>query len=165
MPKGFNTVSTFNPQQGQAFQQLLGSLGGVGQHAANYWQELLSGNSESYDKFAAPYMRQFNEQIVPGLSERFAGAGALSSSGFQNALGQAGAGLSENLASLREGLRGQAATQSMGGLQNLLGMETQAFLPKQLGFLKQLLLGLSGGVGQGIGSIGGGFGLQKLFGG
>lgn len=165
MSAGFKTVSTFNPHQAQAFQQLLGSLGGAGQHAANYWQELLSGNSESYDKFAAPYMRQFNEQIVPGLAERFAGAGALSSSGFQNALGQAGAGLSENLASLREGLRGNAASQSMSGLQNLLGMNSQAFLPKQMGFLKQLLLGLSGGAGQALGSLGGGFGLQKLFGG
>jgi hypothetical protein len=158
MPAGYKAISTFNPQQAQAFQQLLGSLGGTGQSAANYWQELLSGNSESYDKFAAPYLRQFNEQIVPGIAERFAGVGGLSSSGFQNALGQAGAGLSENLASLREGLRGNAASQSIGSLQNLLGMQTQAFVPKQMGFLKQLLLGLGGGIGQGIGS------LPRLFG-
>lgn len=153
MPAGYKTLSTFNPQQASSFQQLLSSLGQPGQQAANYWSELLSGNSDAFDRFAAPYERQFHEQTVPGLANQFGGLGALSSSGFQQALGQAGAGLSENLAALKEGMRGDAASQSMNSLQNLLGMQTQAFVPKQQGFLRQLLLGLSGGFGQGIGSL------------
>lgn len=153
MVKGYNTVSTLNPQQQSAFSQLLAALQPLGQSSASYYQNLLSGSPEAFSAFEAPYKRQFEEETIPGLSERFAGLGALSSSGFQQALGQAGAGLSENLAALRGGLQNQAAGQGMSGLQNLLGMSTQSLVPKQLSFLKQLLTSLSGGVGQGIGML------------
>lgn len=159
MVKGYNTVSTLNPQQQGLFNQQAGGLGSIQPQIMQYLQNLLSGSPEATAAFEAPYMRQFNEQIVPQLAERFAGLGATSSSGFQQALGQAGAGLSENLASLREGLRSGAAQQGMSGIHDLLNMNTQALVPKQMGFLKQLLLGLSGGVGQGIGF------LPRLFGG
>lgn len=164
MPSGYNVFSTLNPQQQGLFNQQSGGLGSLQPQIMQYLQQLLSGSPESTAAFEAPYMRQFNEQTVPALAERFAGLGATSSSGFQQALGQAGAGLSENLASLREGLRGGAAQQGMSGIHDLLNMNTQALVPKQMGFLKQLLLGLSGGIGQGVGSIGGAFGLKKLFG-
>lgn len=162
MPKGYETISTFAPQQQQAFSQLLSMLNGLGGQGTQYWQELLSGSPEAFERFEAPYRRQFNEQIVPGIAERFAGVGGLSSSGFQQALGRASTDLSERLASLREGMRSQVPGQAMSGLQNLLGMNTQAFLPKQMPFWQNLLLGLSGGVGQGLGSLGS-FGLGKFF--
>jgi len=164
MPQGYNTFSTFNPQQQSAFSQLLASLQPAGQKSSDYYSQLLEGSPEAFQNFEAPYMRQFHEQTVPGLSEQFAGLGALSSSGFQQALGQAGAGLSENLAGLRSGLQMQAAGQSQSSLQNLLGMSTQGLVPKQLGFLKQLLLSLGGGAGQGFGQLAGG-GLGSMFGG
>ena len=115
-------------------------------------------------------MRQFNEQIVPGIAERFSGlgSGAQSSSAFQQALGGAGADLSERLGALRGGLQGQAANQALGyaqqpvsNLQNFLGMQTQAFAPKQPSFGQQLGTGLIGGLGTGLG-MGGGSLLQKL---
>lgn len=164
MPKGYNIFSTLNPEQQGLFNQQAQGLGAIQPQIMQYLQQLLSSSPEATEAFSAPYMRQFNEQIVPGLAERFAGAGALSSSGFQNALGQAGAGLAENLASMREQLRYGAAQQGQSGISNFLGMNTQSLMPKQMGFLKQLLLGLSGGVGQGIGGIGSSFGLNKLFG-
>lgn len=153
MPKGYDTVSTLNPQQQSAFSQLMAALQPLGLSSANYFQQLLSGSPEAFSAFEAPYKRQFEEQTVPGLSERFAGLGGLSSSGFQQALGQAGAGLSENLASLRGGMQSNAAGQGMSGLQNLLGMSTQSIMPQQLSFLQQLLSSLSGGIGQGIGML------------
>lgn len=174
MPKGYETISTFNPQQQQGFSQLIqmlmGQLGGgqglFGQ-GSNYLQNLLSGSPEAFSNFEAPFKRQFEQETVPGIAERFSGlgSGAQSSSAFQQALGQAGAGLSENLASLRSGLQMQAlpfaqsySQQPMNALQNLLGMNTQSYLPKQQPFWKELLLGLA----PGLGSAAGGWGLGKL---
>lgn len=175
MPKGYNVFSTLNPQQSSVLQQILSSIGQQGgasgditqnrgyQLGSQYNQDILGGDT---NKFEAPLMRQFNEQIIPGLAERFsgAGAGAQSSSAFQQALGQEGSALTERLGALRGGLQGQAADRALGyaqqpisNTQNYLGMNTQAFAPKQMGFGKQALLGLSGGVGQGLGmGLGGG---------
>ena len=166
-PKGYDVFSTLNPQQASLLQQLLGSMSGqegnisqnpLYQSGGNYLQKILSGDTEAFE---APLMRQFNERIIPGLAERFAGAGAgaQSSSAFQNALGSAGADLSERLGALRGGLQGQAAGQALGyaqqpvnNLQNLLSMNTQAFAPKQKSWLQEMLTGLSGGVGAGLGA-------------
>lgn len=179
-PKGYDILSTLNPQQSQILQQLLGSLSGetgniqrnpLYQSGQSYLQGILGGDTEKFEK---PLMRQFNEQIVPGIAERFSslGSGAQSSSAFQQALGGAGADLSERLGALRGGLQGQAANQALGyaqqpvsNLQSLLGMSTQAFAPKQRSFGQEALIGLAGGVGSGLGGIGGAMGgglLQKL---
>src|SRR5690606_1454519 len=81
-------------------------------------------------QFTQPYMDQFNQQIVPGLSERFAGAGAmgggLSSSGFGQSLSAAGGNLQNTLAALKSQLGMQAASQLMGQYQNMAGMGLNA---------------------------------------
>lgn len=176
-PKGYEVFSTLNPQQQASLQQILSSIyqqgGAAGditqnrgyQLGSQFNQDILGGDTS---KFEAPLMREFNEKIIPGLAERFsgAGAGAQSSSAFQNALSSSGADLAERLGALRGGLQGQAADRALGyaqqpvtNVQNLLGMNTQAFAPKQMGFGKQALVGLSGGVGQGLGmGLTGGFG-------
>jgi len=160
--EGYNRVSTFDPQQQRLFGQAAQGLGGIQPQIMEYLQQLLQGGGESEKAFAAPYERQFREQTVPALAERFAGQGALSSSGFQQSLGQAGAGLSENLAALREGQRSQAISPIMQMIQSLLGQQTQAFFPKQQGFGQQLLTGLAPGIGQGVGAIGSQYALSKF---
>lgn len=153
-PKGYKSISTLNPQQQQLFSQLFSALSGqnlgVGQNPAfqqgqSFLQDLLSGSPGAFEKFEAPYRREFQERTIPALAERFSGlgSGAQSSSAFQQALGQAGAGLSENLASLRGRLQLGALPQALGfaqapanQLQALLGMNTQAFLPRQKGFME-----------------------------
>ncbi|MFA7192393.1 MAG: hypothetical protein WC089_03800 [Candidatus Paceibacterota bacterium] len=94
-----------------------GGNGGAFGDAANYYRNNLSDNPADFNAFAAPALRQYNEDIVPGLSEQFAGmgAGGLSSSGFQNAQIQGATDLSERLGALRANLR-QAGAQ---GLQNI----------------------------------------------
>jgi hypothetical protein len=156
-------MSLFNPQQEQTFSSLLKALQPLGQQGASYYSGLLSDSPEAFQKFSQPYRNQFQQNTVPQIAERFAGMGGLSSSGFQQSLGQAGAGLEDTLAQLFEGLKGGAAESSFSNLQNLLGQTTQTFLPKQLSFLKQLLLGLSGGGGQALGGLGG-MGIGKLLG-
>jgi len=79
------------------------------------------------------YKKQFNEETIPGLAERFSSMGAQRGSEFRGALGQAGSNLEAQLAGLRSqyGLK-QAALGltpqfenmyegSTGGLNSTLG--------------------------------------------
>ena len=79
-------------------------------------QNLLGRTPEEHLKdFEAPYMRRFNEEIAPEIAERYSGANAGRGSGFQNSIMHAGAGLAENLASLKGNL-----------INQMLGQQTQA---------------------------------------
>lgn len=149
MVAGYNTVSTQNPQQQQISGQYGHGLSSMMPKIMQYLQGLLEGSPESSAAFEAPYMREFNEKTLPGIAETYAGMGATSSSGFQQALGQAGAGLQENLARLREGLKFGAAEMGQRGAESYMNMNTQALVPKQQSFVKNLLLNLFGGAGQG----------------
>lgn len=80
--------------------------------ANQYYNNLLGGNQgQAFQQFADPYMQQFQEQVLPQIAERFAGLGALSSSGFGQALGGAASGLQGQLAQLFSQLQSQAAGQ------------------------------------------------------
>ena len=182
MPRGYSSFSLQDKGARGALQQLFSGLQGQSgnirqdptfQKGSNFIQELLSGSPESTAAFEAPAMRQFNEQIIPQLTSLFGGAGAGSSSAFQQALGQAGAGLAEQLQSLRSGLQLHALPTALGFAQQPisnyqgqaqlgLGTQTKGYAPKQLSFWKQLLAGLGGGVGQGLGTLGTSFGLRGL---
>lgn len=148
-------LPTKNPQQMQFLAQLLGMLGpqgGLGQgfgESTDYLRQLMDPNSQAINQFSQPYMQQFEQQTIPQLAERFAGAGAmgggLSSSGFGQALSAAGGNLQTQLAALKAGLGQQAANQLMGQYGSMTGqaMGVQPFgytyQPGQQGFLPQLL--------------------------
>lgn len=157
---GFEQTPSMNPQQLQLLQQLLGGLGGASQQGMGFLQNLLSGDTS---QFEAPLMRQFSEQTIPGIAERFTGmgAGAQGSSAFGQQMGAAGAGLTEQLGALRGGLQ----MQGLGQLRGLLGMGLGArpfesiYRPASTGFLGAM----APGIGQGIGSAGS-FGLLSLLG-
>ena len=119
-------ITTQTPQQQYFQSQLLNQLqnmqgGGYGQ-AMNYYQDLLNPLSQAYQNFEQPYMNQFNEQILPMLEERYAGRGALSSSGFGQAVGGGMSSLLSNLAALKGGMQGQAAGGLMGQYNQLAGL-------------------------------------------
>ena len=125
----------------------------------------------SFAPIAQQAMSQFASDTVPGLAERFTALGgggtSLGSSGFQGALGAAGAGLQENLASLgsqyglqQRGLDLQQQGQNQGFFSNLaqLGQRPQnefAYVPGRQGFLPAL--------GQGLGALGATYLGGKLF--
>lgn len=128
-PEKHKRVSTLRKEQEPLYKQLTQAgmqpgAGGAFGTAADYYRNLLSDNPADLAAFAAPEQRRFQEQIIPGLSEQFAGmgAGGLSSSGFRNAAVGAGADLSERLGAIRAGLRQQGAAGLAGigqaGLQN-----------------------------------------------
>lgn len=118
----------FTPEQQQSFSQIL--------------QMALSGlqnPTEDFEPIAQQAKSEFEQQTIPSLAERFTsmGQGAQRSSGFQQALGRAGAGLSENLASMQS----QYGLQKQGLLQSLLGLgltpqfET-SYTPRQPGLFE-----------------------------
>ncbi len=121
-PEKRENVSNLRPEQEGLYNQAVNAgkdrgAGGAFGQSADYYRDLLSDDSADYNAFSAPAMRQYSQDIVPGISEQFAGmgAGGLSSSGFRNAQTQGGVDLAERLGALRAGLRQQGAQ----GLQNI----------------------------------------------
>lgn len=155
-------LPTMTSEQQQLLSQLLEGLGGpMGMGLQNIMQ-ILSGEPEALEAFQAPAMRQFEEEIVPGIAERFTGlgGGAQRSSAFQQALGGAGAGLAERLSAQRAGLQ-QGAMGQLGGLLGM-GMGARPFgyqqTPGTPGFLGAMAPGMGGGMGMGLASL-----LGRLF--
>jgi len=155
-PEKHKQVSTLLSEQQPGFNQLQGAISGPGAGgafgmSADYYRDLLSTDPSKMQEFYAPHMRQYNEEIVPGLSEQFAGmgAGGLSSSGFRNAQIQGATDLSERLGAIRANLRQQAAHGLTGIGQTGLGNFSQDRMTQQgsPGFLSNLAPLVGAGAG------------------
>ena len=150
-PSQFTQVPRFTGGQQQGLDQILQqALGGLQQPLG-----------QGFAPVAEQARTQFQQQTVPGIAERFSGLDGQRSSGFRQALGQAGAGLEQGLA----GQQAQFGLQQQGLLQQLLGQGLQpqfetAFQPRQSGLLENLLMALLGGGGQAAGSLLGAGGLR-----
>ncbi len=120
------------------------------------------GLNDPYQGFAPIEQRarsQFQESI-PTLAERFTSLSpsAQRSSGFQSALGRAGAGLEESLAAMRAqyGLQNRGQMMQMGQMglrptfENMYHPATQGFLGEMAGPLMQA--GLAAGTGGALGA-------------
>lgn len=134
----------FDKNQQPLYQQYQNAMmnqgaGGASGAAADYYRDLLSNDSQTYNQMAAPEMRQFNEEIIPGLSEQFAGmgSGGLSSSGFRNAAVGAGTDLSERLGAMRAQLRAQGA-QGLSQMSQFGLQDFSTVTPGQAGFFQQI---------------------------
>lgn len=163
----FKQLTNLTPEQQNYLNSTLGQLQGgqTGQNydaSQNYLQGLLRGDPGIYDRFKAPFVQNFEQQILPRIAEQFAGLGGpfgqgLGSSGFGQALGGAGAQLEGNLAGLFANLQNQASQQAMGQYNNMAGMGlgTRAFentyQPGSTGALGGIGAGLGQGLGQGLG--------------
>jgi hypothetical protein len=161
-PEKRENVSTLRPEQEGLFNQLQQAgqgpgAGGAFGTSADYYRNLLGDNSADFNSFAAPQMRQYNEDIMPGIAEQYAtgggGQGSFSSSGFRNAQVQGATDLAERLGAIRANLRqsGAQGLQNIGqaGLQNFSqNMVTQ---PGSEGFLSNI----APAIGTALGSFGG----------
>jgi hypothetical protein len=155
--------------------QAMGMQGAGGGYdlAQNYFNNFLGNDQQqAFDQFSQHYLQQFQEQMLPQIAERFAGAGALSSSGFGQALGGAASGLQSQLAQLFSQLQNQAAQQQYGQYNQLsqTGLNYQPFAYQQKqgsgGFLAPLLGGIGTAMGGPIGAALGqgiGGGISSLF--
>lgn len=128
----FKRFEQYTPAQQQTLNRLMQMLGPEGQVGQAYGQglsglqQMLDPSSAGYQRFEAPYLQQFEQQTVPGLAERFSGAGAqsgaLSSSGFGQALGAAGGQLQTQLAGMKAGLQQQAIRDILRQYSGMLGV-------------------------------------------
>lgn len=160
-------VPTMSGGQQDFLSQLLSGIGAPMQMGMQNLSQLLSGSPEAIQAFQAPAMRQFNEQIVPGIAERFSGmgSGSLGSSAFGQQMGAAGAGLSENLAQMRSILQQNALSQLMGFGQMGLGTKPfeNVYRPATQGFIGGMAPGIGTALGMGMtGGMGGMGGLSSL---
>lgn len=178
-PDQFKKIYTGTEEQKALHNQILAqamgmSQGGGGYDLANqYYNNLLGGNQQqAFDQFSQPYLQQFQEQMLPQIAERFAGGGALSSSGFGQSLGGAASGLQSQLAQLFSQLQNQAAGQQYGQYNQLAqnGLNYQPFglhqIPGSQGFLGTALAALGGAYGGPGGAAlgaGVGSGISNLF--
>lgn len=125
------------------------------QHTQNVGLDMLikllqGGQNQSFQPIANKAVTEFNTQTVPGLAERFTALGGQNSSAFQGALGQAGAGLQENLAAM-----GSQQNNQLIQLLSQLGLQPRH---ENLVFQGQpgLLHGVAEGFGRGLGGYVGG---------
>lgn len=158
LPKGFGIYSlpTMGGGQADIYNMLKGQFQGG---AGDIYQNLLSmakGDQGMFDKLEAPALRQFQQQIAPGIASRYAGSGISGSSGMQNALASAGGNLAENLQSQRMNLMQQSMHDVMNLGHTLLGTQTQQFgLVQKQDLLRELMQMLGGAGSQAAGIFGG----------
>lgn len=178
-PDKLKKVATGTPEQQALHNNILSQAmnmqgAGGGYDLANqYFNNLLGPNQQqAYDQFSQPYLQQFKEQLLPQIAERFAGGGALSSSGFGQALGGAASGLQSQLAQLFSELQRQAAGQQYNQYNQLAqtGLNYQPFAYNQkqgsAGFLGPFAGGIGAAMGGPIGAaLGQGItgGISSLF--
>ena len=155
-------VPTFTPEQIQMVEQLLSQAQPFQQQSQDYYQQLLSGDPEALRAFQAPIMRQFEEEILPGIAERFTGMmgeGSERSSGFLEAMRKGNIRLQELLGAQRAQLAGGAAQQGLQQYQNLLSFQQQPrfdFLnrPGTTGIIPPLIGSAAEGAMKGLGFSG-----------
>lgn len=164
--------SNYNNQQQDVWGQLMNaiqSMGGQGNIMGNqaygqgmdYFNSLFNDPS-FFQNMEAPAMRQFNEQTIPDIANRFAGAGSAgstNSTGFRNALLREGQNLSSNLAAQRGQMQANAvpqmlqyAQQPTSNLMNMYGMATgqginNQYMPASPGLAQYAAQGLGKAAG------------------
>lgn len=163
-------VPNFSPEQMQLFQSLLGRSQKGTQGGVDFLSQLASGDEGAFAQDEAPAYSAFNKALG-NIGSRFAGAGALGSSAFQNATSGAAANLAENLQSKRSGLRQSAIDQLLGLSSSLLSQRPHENILEQEdeGFdWGGLLGGIAGSFGgPALGALGKGVGSwanKRLFG-
>lgn len=161
-------IARLSPAQ-QQLQQ------GAIQQALSLLPQVAQQKGVNFAPIAQKARTQFYQNTIPSIAERFTalGGGARNSSGFTQALGSAGAGLEESLASMQA----QYDFQNQQQMQNLLGTLLSSGLgreqfenlvsQRQPGFLESLLASLVPGLGGAISPILqaglGGWGSQQMF--
>jgi len=142
--EGIMQTPNFTPGQMKLFEQLLGQAQAGAGPSFDFLSRLLAGDEDLMKSLEAPAIRGFEEQIAPGIAERFTsmGAGARGSSGFQQQIATAGSRLAQSLGEQRTGLRMSALDRMLQQVQAPLGYQpyNYSFLQREPGLLENLAL-------------------------
>ena len=171
---GARTSSTFNRGQRGAINDVLQAIKGMkgGQQdvtqnpqyqQGNEWLMSLFNDPEFFNQFEAPIQRQFQEQTIPELANRFASmgsGGSLGSTAFRNQANREAGNLSTNLAAQRGQMQQNAIPQLFQSAQqpasNLMGLRQLAlgqgvnnqYQPPSAGFFGPIASSFAGGLAQ-----------------
>ncbi len=79
------------------------------------WLNDLFNDQNFFNKFEAPMQRQFQEETLPGIANRFGGMGSHGSFGssFRNQANREGEKLQESIAAMRGGMQQQGVNQAL----------------------------------------------------
>lgn len=120
--------STFDKDQQALYGDYVNSIRGQGPFADMYNYDAEGANANFDKNVGRPAYRNFQENIIPGITGQFRSKGLMNSSYTGEALGRAGRDVQENLDAKRSDMQfqgQQAANQNkMQGIQNILGMTT-----------------------------------------
>jgi hypothetical protein len=163
IPSGYEQYSL--PGMGQPNREIFDMLKGqFMQGGGDVFKNLLSlakGDTSAMQGLEKYGMDVFQQQIAPGIAQRYAGSGIGSSSGMQNAIAGAGGNLASQLQSKRTDLMQQSMRDVLGLGNMLLGTPTEHFGLVQKENILRDIMQLLGGAGA---QIGGMFGGSKLAG-
>jgi len=144
----------YNPQQENLLNQILGGIQGPLGSGVQNLQNILGGDSSTFDAFQRPARRDFEQQTLPTIAERFTGEfgeGSQRSSAFGQALGTAGRELEENLFSQRLGMQGDALSQLLQLLGPALSPRRYQYTrPREPGFIENVGVGAAQGLAQAL---------------
>ena len=120
--------STFDKPQKQLYGDYVNSIRGQGPFADMYNYDAEGANANFDKNVGRPAYRNFQENIIPGITGQFRSQGIGNSSYTGEALGRAGRNVQESLDAKRSDMQFQgqqnANTNKMNGIQNILGMTT-----------------------------------------
>jgi hypothetical protein len=131
------------------------------------WLNSLFNDQDFFNRFEAPAQRNFQENTVPDLANRFAAmgsGGSLGSTGFRNQLAREGSNLQTNLAAMRGGMQQQGVGQQLQyaqqPFQNLMQLLQQGLQPTQNQY-HPASTGFGGNIGSSMfGGLASGYGQQ-----
>ncbi len=145
----YSQYDTLNAGQKKTQDIYNQGLQGSSQNYFDWYNKLLSGDPGALNALDEPLMRQFNEEVIPSIAERFTSLGAQGSSSFGQAAAHAGQSLMGDLGAQRQNFI-MNATDRLGQFQQ--GAFTPSFgtnyEPRSRGFgLDLLQTGVSAAVG------------------
>lgn len=156
MPFLFGTPEAYFdvPGRRNVYEQLAQGVQGGLPTGFDFLTRLLSGDQSIFQELEAPALRQFQQEILPGLAERFTGIGqgAQGSSGYQQALGQAGARLAQDLAGQRAQYRMSALDRLMSQAGQTLQQRPYDIIPRTPGAVENAINAFTGTAGRMVGA-------------
>lgn len=124
------------PQQ----QQLLDQVTPIAQNALGYYRDLFGNDVNSFNQYAAPFRRQYEQYALPRLISQFGqfgGSGLERSSGFQRAIADSFARSEADIFANRQQLQGNALSRLLG---LALGDQQYQFTrPRQVGAIEEFI--------------------------
>lgn len=168
IPKGYElfSVPTRGGQSADIYSQIAGSMKGGLPDILQNLLGMARGDSGMFSAMEKPAMRQFEEQIAPGIANRYAGSGIGASSGMQNSLASAGKNLAEDLQAQRSAMmeRSMSRVLALGDMllsnpdmQQGLVRKQPAWWQQGLGMASPIAGGVAGGLFAGpMGALAGG---------